>query len=49
VTSNAASKHPGAFALGQSIFELAQGCYAYEALSLVGNHPKAQVILADAP
>ena len=26
------SQFPGAFATGQSIFDLAQGCYAYEAL-----------------
>jgi len=43
------SKHPGAFALGQSIFELAQGCYAYETLSLVANDPKAEIIIPDAP
>jgi hypothetical protein len=47
--SNFVSKHPGAFALGKSISELAQGCYAYEALSLVAIHPKAQLIVPDVP
>lgn len=49
MASNFVSKHPGAFALGQSIFELAQGCYAYETLSLVANDPKAEIIIPDVP
>jgi hypothetical protein len=49
VASDFVSRHPGAFALGQSIFELAQGCYAYEALSLVTNDPRAEVIVPDVP
>jgi hypothetical protein len=43
------SKHPGAYALGQSIFELAQGCYAYEALLLVTSDPNVQIIVPDVP
>jgi hypothetical protein len=49
VASDFVNRHPGAFALGQSIFELAQGCYAYEALSLVANDPRAEVIVPDVP
>jgi len=47
--SSFVSKHPGAFTLGKSISYLAQGCYAYEALSLVALHPKAKLIVPDLP
>src|SRR5262249_39809229 len=49
MASDFASRHPGAFALGHSIFELAQGCYSYETLSLVANDPKAEIIIPDVP
>lgn len=49
MAKNFVSKHPGAFALGLSIWQLAQGCYAYEALSLVAKDPKVDIIIPDVP
>lgn len=47
MADNFVSKHPGAFALGQSIIELAQGCYAYEALTFVTDERKVRIIAPD--
>jgi hypothetical protein len=43
------SKYPGAFAMGQSMFALAQGCYAFEALSLIASSPKIDAVVPASP
>jgi hypothetical protein len=39
------SKCPGAFLTGNIIFDLAQGCYAYEALVQLARDPRSATIV----
>lgn len=41
------SQFPGAFATGQIIFDLAQGCYAYEAIVQLARDPRGATIVPD--
>ncbi|QAY77259.1 hypothetical protein [Sphingosinicella sp. BN140058] len=48
MTTGFVSQFPGAFALGQAIFELAQGCYAADALSLIASGVSGEEAYGDA-
>jgi hypothetical protein len=41
------SQFPGAFATGRIIFDLAQGCYAYEAIVQLARDPRSATIVPD--
>jgi hypothetical protein len=39
------SRFPGAFATGKIIFDLVQGCYAYEAIVQLARDPRSATIV----
>jgi hypothetical protein len=43
--SNFQSRFPGAFATGRIIFDLAQGCYAYETIVQLARDPRSATVM----